>query len=127
MRISFEFQNLYIITALNIGIKVGRKRWIKHLNRHPSNCKLIDLVYPIDSRDKVGLISIHVKPLYTHNTPKHLTHTNIRKGLKTMINEHPRHFGNLVAGRYPEATGDVLLQCCCFGKIIYESAEQKKR
>jgi hypothetical protein len=43
----------------------------------------------------------------------------IRRGLALMAREHPRHFGNWRADRYDAETGDVFLQCCLYGQVIY--------
>lgn len=43
----------------------------------------------------------------------------IDKGLEVMANKYPRHFADLLAENDDAETGDVFLQCCCFGEAIY--------
>ena len=43
----------------------------------------------------------------------------IKKGLKVMANKYPKHFANFIAEDYDAITGDVFLQCCLFGEVIY--------
>lgn len=44
----------------------------------------------------------------------------IEQGLKIMAKKYPQHFIDFaVREDYDQATGDVFLQCCLFGEIIY--------
>lgn len=43
----------------------------------------------------------------------------IVKGLGIMAKDHPRHFGYVTSENADATTGDVFLQCCLFGKVIY--------
>jgi hypothetical protein len=43
----------------------------------------------------------------------------IQRGLKVMQEKYPRHFGNWLAENDDAETGDVFIQCCIFGKIVY--------
>src|SRR5947208_2364463 len=43
----------------------------------------------------------------------------IQKGLEIMAAKYPYHFGNFIAEEYDAITGDVFLQCCLFGDVIY--------
>jgi hypothetical protein len=52
-------------------------------------------------------------------TVRRLDLDTIKKGLELMAKEHPRHFGDLVSEGGDACTGDVLLQCCLFGKLVY--------
>jgi hypothetical protein len=42
---------------------------------------------------------------------------SIQKGLVVMAQKYPHHFKDLKDG--DQTTGDVLLQCCLFGDVIY--------
>jgi hypothetical protein len=44
----------------------------------------------------------------------------IKKGLTVMAKKYPSHFADIIKGDYDNTTGDIFLQCCIFGKIIYE-------
>jgi len=43
----------------------------------------------------------------------------IKRGLQTMANKEPRHFANFLAGNGDADTGDVFLQCCLLGEVVY--------
>jgi hypothetical protein len=41
------------------------------------------------------------------------------KGWKLMISDQPRHYADAVTGGGDATTGDVFLQLCLFGKVIF--------
>lgn len=43
----------------------------------------------------------------------------IKKGLTVMAKKEPIHFGDFMAGKADNDTGDVFLQCCLFCEVIY--------
>jgi hypothetical protein len=43
----------------------------------------------------------------------------ITKGLQIMADQYPRHFNNFLDDNADAETGDVFLQCCLFGKLVY--------
>lgn len=43
----------------------------------------------------------------------------VEKGLQVMASSHPRHYADFVAENDDAETGDVFLQCCIFGDVIY--------
>lgn len=49
-----------------------------------------------------------------------LDHAALLKGLTVMAKDWPRHFGDALSESNADATtGDVFLQCCLFGDIIF--------
>jgi len=48
-----------------------------------------------------------------------LNRDKIKRGLTVMANKEPKHFADFVRGDYDQITGDVFLQCCLFGEVIY--------
>lgn len=50
---------------------------------------------------------------------KPLNLETMKTGLKVMSEKYPRHFRNLVDENEDAETGDVFLQCCLFGEIVY--------
>lgn len=44
---------------------------------------------------------------------------SIEKGLNIMSSKYPRHFMNFMSDDEDAETGDVFLQCCLFGKLVY--------
>jgi|SRR6185369_4028355 len=43
----------------------------------------------------------------------------IKRGLQIMAEKYPRHYGNFIAENDDADTGDVFLQCCLFGELVY--------
>jgi hypothetical protein len=51
--------------------------------------------------------------------PAILDRKAITRGLQVMFEKYPRHFANMVGVGGDAETGDVFLQCCIFGEIIF--------
>ena len=43
----------------------------------------------------------------------------ILRGLEVMADKYPNHFGDAISGNDDATTGDVFLQCCVFGDVLY--------
>jgi hypothetical protein len=43
----------------------------------------------------------------------------IRNGLQVMADKHPRHFRDLLDDNEDATTGDVFLQCCLWGEVVF--------
>jgi hypothetical protein len=43
----------------------------------------------------------------------------IENGLKIMAEKYARHFDDFINENDDSATGDVFIQCCLFGEIVY--------
>jgi hypothetical protein len=41
------------------------------------------------------------------------------RGLQVMAEKYPRHFSNMLQDNDDAETGDVFLQCCLFGELVY--------
>jgi len=48
-----------------------------------------------------------------------LNRTKIAEGMRTMARKYPRHFSAFFEENYDATTGDVFLQCCLFGEVVY--------
>jgi hypothetical protein len=44
---------------------------------------------------------------------------SITKGIQVMAEKCPRHFADFLGENDDATTGDVFLQCCLFGEVIY--------
>jgi len=51
--------------------------------------------------------------------PVLLNREALEKGVQVMSDKYPAHFSNLMSGNEDAETGDVFLQCCLFGEIIF--------
>jgi len=43
----------------------------------------------------------------------------LKRGWKVMLEKYPHHYADAVTGQHDAITGDVFLQCCLFGDVIY--------
>lgn len=48
-----------------------------------------------------------------------LTRGRLQEGLQIMATKYPRHFENLLEENEDAETGDVFLQCCLLGEVVY--------
>jgi hypothetical protein len=44
---------------------------------------------------------------------------SIKKGLEVFASKYPRHFADFVSENDDASTGDVFLQCCLFGELVF--------
>lgn len=51
--------------------------------------------------------------------PLTLNRTKIEVGLQLMADKFPRHFGNFMDDNADAETGDVFIQCCLLGDVVY--------
>lgn len=65
--------------------------------------------------------AVVIKDIQTHTDKKtfHLDLKAIHKGLEIMSTKYPEHFGDFLSDNTDAITGDVFIQCCIFGEIIY--------
>ena len=81
-----------------------------------------DLGYESETEQALTLEGIKVEDtedrnfattIYTLNVDK------IKKGFTVMAKKYPEHFADFLKEDYDQNTGDVFLQCCLFGGMIY--------
>jgi hypothetical protein len=48
-----------------------------------------------------------------------VTRKELAAGLHAMATKHPKHFGDFISDNADAITGDVFLQCCTFGEIVF--------
>ena len=49
----------------------------------------------------------------------YLNGTSLQEGLKIMGDKHPRHMADFLAENEDAITGDVFVQCCVFGEVVF--------
>lgn len=52
-------------------------------------------------------------------TPLVLDHMTVTRGLHLMAEHYPQHWGAFASDKHDAATGDVFLQLCLLGKVVY--------
>jgi len=50
---------------------------------------------------------------------KWVNQKSLTRGMKIMAEKYPEHFNDMISENDDSITGDVLLQCTIFGKLIY--------
>ena len=73
------------------------------------------LDYPLNEGGYL-MISVHIED---SGAPKRLDLDTIKRGLGVMAEKYPRDYGNFIKENEDSETGDVFLQCCLFGEIVY--------
>lgn len=48
-----------------------------------------------------------------------LNRERIEQGLKVMAKDFPRAWADFISENDDANTGDIFLQCCCFGKLVF--------
>ena len=43
----------------------------------------------------------------------------VQRGLQTMAEKYPRHWGDFIRENEDAITGDVFIQCCLLGEVVY--------
>lgn len=52
-------------------------------------------------------------------TERRLDRAALERGIQIMAEKYPRHFASVQSEDYDAETGDVFLQCCLLGEIVY--------
>lgn len=65
------------------------------------------------------LIRDQEDPVEGHPYPYVLDRKSLEKGLQVMAEKYPHHFADVLNHNDDAITGDVFLQCCLFGEVIY--------
>lgn len=81
--------------------------------------EFLHLAYPVSPggalliSDQSGETLEHVGKLFR------LSPRSLKRGWAIMAEKYPRHFADVLLQNDDVVTGDVFLQCCLFGEIIY--------
>lgn len=76
------------------------------------------LDYPLNAGGALLISDVHAAGEEKKRTER-LSLASVRRGLKVMAQKHPKHFGDFLAQNDDASTGDVFLQCCLFGEVVY--------
>jgi len=78
------------------------------------------LAYESETDKALTITGVLIKDYETEpNKSTSLNLSKIKKGLTVMAKKYPKHFADFLQEDYDETTGDVFLQCCIYGEIIY--------
>lgn len=95
------------------AIEGGSNYWIETITRY--NATVDQAEYRQDVPFAGGFLE-----LVDIEDDKHIVDLNsIKKGLKIFQEKYPWHLQNLIKDNADAETGDVFLQCCVYGEVIY--------
>lgn len=136
MEIKTTIDRTQVMYLLLSGLEGGCGYWAR-IVRYVDPPEDVDLFAGIDKND--GLLSQEVfrhahYPMceaggsvvlkhedYEHEgkTESTLDYPAIVRGLTVMAQQEPKHFGDFMRENSDATTGDVFVQCCLFGKVIF--------
>lgn len=108
MKIEIEIPEQIIIDTVISGCEGGIQYWAK---LHNYNYKLV--------MKRTLKLTDHANDYERNPLDREILITDWQDGIRKMAEIAPRHFGNMIGNRGDATTGDVLIQCTLFGKIIY--------
>ncbi len=113
-----------IINLLSCALEGGINYWATYRDAYPHFPEDLTLytkgvysglaVYAIDH----PLYSILISDIESNKQYK-IDLGKLKEGIESMSAKFPRHFRNFIQDNYDAETGDVFIQCCVFGDIIY--------
>ena len=127
MEIKIEVSNQRISDTLCNAFEGGSNYWYRieqfvkptNFNNTPADeTKFRHLSYPLNEGGALFISDANEAGEADKRT-ECLDMKSIQKGLQLMAKEHPRHFSDMVNDNDDATTGDVLLQLCLFGEVIY--------
>jgi hypothetical protein len=110
MEIKVHVDAKMVADALSAAIEYGSTYWARYKSGKILKTCLGDIDHPIIIEDFEGGKTFE------------LSYIRIERGLKSMAEKSPKHFGDLIDpdGVSCDAfTYDALLQHCCFGELVY--------
>jgi len=85
----------------------GASYWCNNNLEYPSK------VQKVLSGESVSIMDIEKNKHYWLNLKA------VKRGLTTMAKKESKHFADFISEDFDQTTGDIFLQCCLFGKVIY--------
>jgi hypothetical protein len=129
MKIEIEVTEQRIADLLCAGMEGGINYWARIIEYHEPPALTFraypdlgggsfpHVDYPLNYGGSVLLESVEGD--VNGETRFTLTRGGIERGIVTMQRVAPRHFANWLAERDDAETGDVFIQCCLFGRVVF--------
>lgn len=131
--VAMAFSRKKIANELVSAFEGGSNYWIHHVDINPPSAPAENILdageangqlwplydYPLQPG---GSVDVHLRePIHGKSDKKkyRLNLKAIKTGLQKMADNSPRHFSDFVDETGDATTGDVLLQYCLFGEIIF--------
>lgn len=130
MKVCLDFSDEKIAGLLCSGMEGGINYWAKiHSYIEPVTPRsILDADKPIEEQKIYKHIdypltggAVVIKDCEDDKPNQYYTLNKkaIQEGLDIMAKKYPTHFGNFLSDNYDAITGDIFVQCCVFGKVIY--------
>lgn len=115
-----EFEDQRVTDLLTSALEGGSNYWYCIVK---SKSHLVGREFIVDEPQYGGVLVITL--FDSHHGPIngsdrwYLDWKACERGLVVMAQKYPQHFANFVAENDDAETGDVFLQCACFGELIF--------
>lgn len=123
MRVVLDVADKVLKGLLCSAFEGGSSYWIVRIEAHyPKGAALVldGFTEAMAAPFCVGSYTLVVERREGEHSKQHqLTWKKAERGLEIMAREYPRHFANVLSGEDDAETGDVFLQCCLFGEVVY--------
>lgn len=97
---------------LTTAFEGGSNYWIQFIKPTLNEYEYIQDV-PFDDKAELYIKASGDDKMYV------LNRASLTEGLKVMYNLYPRQFSKVILNAGDADTGDIFLQCCLFGRVVY--------
>jgi len=120
MKIEIEVADEKLSNLLASAFKSGSTYWLRSLEVEPPELcgEHYPSSIPLETNGAV-VLRLQEEALRGEGRVYNLDRAAVAKGLAIFHKKTPRHFADMVAGNSDATTGDVFLQCCLFGEVIF--------
>lgn len=114
--LSHEVSDYVLWCAITSAFEGGSNYWLKSAD--PEGTTTAKAVFLQDVPFLGGRLRLTTRHP-DDEIPRKLTAKSLRDGLRVMQKKAPGHLADMLSGGGDAITGDVYLQCCVFGDVIY--------
>jgi hypothetical protein len=121
MKIEIEVSDELISNLLSCAFEGGSNYWLKSTRcelNGDSPSRADRTLIPLE-HGGVVICTLQDEPYTGKGVEYRLTRASIEHGLVLMRDKHPKHFGDAIDESEDAITGDVFLQLCLFGEVVY--------
>ena len=118
VQITIEISDEILLTLLCTAFEGGSNYWYADVAKHnPPTCADTENCHHWSQWNPVYGGSVIVTD---DESKKHtIDRAVLQRGIQIMAQKYCQHFADAINGNDDSTTGDVFLQCCCFGEIVY--------
>jgi hypothetical protein len=118
MKVKFEtdIPEARVNDLLCNALEGGSNYWIGSLKVVNPSEHDYEYAHDVPFMENVALV---IQDTWRDDEPKRVDKGALERGLQLMADKYPVHFENFLFENDDAETGDVFLQLCCFGEIVY--------